>query len=360
MTEAISSGVRIAGICAAVPSNVIDNRIFGLELFGEELEGVIRATGVEKRRVCPRDSGVTALDLAVFAARKLQSEGSYQPDEIGGVVFVTQTPDYPLPNNSTQAQHQLGLSKQVAALDVDLACSGYVYGLWIGSMMVQSLNKPVLLLDAETHSYFVSPKDKTTALLFGDAGTATLLVPDPEGTPWHFEFETDGSLGEALCVPEGGSRGMINEQSALYREYPDGGIRRPIDMRMDGMAVFNFVVTRAPSCLNTLMSRINKTAADFDVLALHQANLYMIRQVAKKIGFNPKTLPISLDKYGNSSSPTIPVTLASELHQQIESQKLKVLAAGFGGGLSLGAVSFSIGPCICPGVIEYPIAEASK
>ena len=106
MTEAISSGVRIAGICAAVPSNVIDNRIFGLELFGEELEGVIRATGVEKRRVCPRDSGVTALDLAVFAARKLQSEGSYQPDEIGGVVFVTQTPDYPLPNNSTQAQHQ--------------------------------------------------------------------------------------------------------------------------------------------------------------------------------------------------------------------------------------------------------------
>lgn len=344
--------VRVAGISAAVPSRIIDNAVFGIELYGEEIEGVIKTTGVRERRTSPEGS-VTSLDLCVKAAESLRDTGNIDFNTLGGVVCVTQTPDCLLPNNSTYAQHQLGLPVSTAAFDVNLACSGYIYGLWLASISARSLNKPVLLLDGDTHSHFASPQDRATALLFGDAGTATIIEPCEDAPAWTFAFETDGSKRDALIIPEGGYRNRINEHSSEYRTFPDGGIRRGIDMKMDGMEVFNFVVRSVPKCLEYLMSEVSSTPEDYDVLALHQANLFMVRQVAKKMKFPMEKVPTTIQKYGNSSSATIPVTLASELHGQISSKKLKVLASGFGAGLSLASVSMELGPCHCPGVIEY-------
>lgn len=241
----------------------------------------------------------------------------------------------------------------VAAFDINLACSGYIYGLWTASLTAKSLNKPVLLLDGDTHSHFASPKDKATAVLFGDAGTATIVEPCEGAAEWTFAFETDGSQRDALIIPEGGYRNRVNAGSAEYREYPDGGTRRAIDMKMDGMGVFNFVVRSVPKSLEYLMNETETAPDDYDILALHQANLFMVRQVARKMKFPMKKVPTTIQKYGNSSSATIPVTLASELHERISSEKLKVLASGFGAGLSLASVSMEIGPCCCPGVIEY-------
>lgn len=352
MRFATVEGVAIGGICACVPSFTVDNAVFGAALFGGEIEGTIKATGVRTRRVCPVDSGITALDLSVAAARRLLESVSIPASEIGGVVFVTQTPDHDIPNNSSRAAYLLEISESCAAVDTSFGCSGYIYGLWIAGLMARSVGAPILLLDGETHSYFTSPKDRSTALLFGDAGSATLVVPEGAGK-WHFGFMTDGSRYDALIVPEGRSRSLFNEHSLEYRTWPDGGVRRPVDIAMNGMAVFNFVVRNVPGCMASLMEKFDVAADEVELLLLHQANLYMMKQVAKKIKIPLEKMPVSLDRFGNSSSATIPVTICSELQQSVAGKKHKALAAGFGAGLSIAAVLMDLGPCVCPGIIEY-------
>ena len=124
-------------------------------------------------------------------------------------------------------------------------------------------------------------------------------------------------------------------------------------MRMDGMAVFNFVVRNVPKSLQYLMEQTNTTPLDYDILALHQANLYMVKQVAKMMKFSMEKVPTTIQKFGNSSSATIPVTLASELENRVNKEKLRILASGFGAGLSVASASFELGPCVCTGVTEY-------
>ena len=345
-------GVKIAGLSACLPSNIISNKEAGAELYGDEIDGVIKTTGVAERRAVP-EGKATALDLCVKAAERLFEYSCCDKEKIGGIIFVTSSPDFLMPNNATSAQHRLGLTNAIAAFDINLACSGYVYGLWTAAMAAKSMGRSILLLDGETNSHFASPKDRATAILFGDAGTATIIEPCEENTSWTFAFETDGSKRDALIIQEGGYRNRANVHSAEYRQYPDGGTRRGIDMKMDGMEVFNFVVRSVPKCLEYLMGQTSTSPEDYDVLALHQANLFMIKQVAKRMKFPMDKVPVTIDKYGNSSSATIPVTLASELHEKIEKENIKVLASGFGAGLSLASVSMELGPCSCPGVVEY-------
>jgi 3-oxoacyl-[acyl-carrier-protein] synthase-3 len=324
----------------------------GAELFGEDIENAVKATGVRTRRVCT--PGTTALDLSVTAAKKLLENYPISPSDIGGVLFVTQTPDHDMPNNASRAAHLLGLSTACAATDASLACSGYVYGLWLGALMARSIEAPLLLLAGENHSYSTSPYDRSTALLFGDAGTATLLTPSASEEEWRFGFLTDGSQYDVLIVPEGRARHPFNERSLEYETWPDGGVRRPIDIRMDGMAVFNFVVRNVPGCLSSLMERNGVAPEELDLLLLHQANLYMMKQVAKKLKIPLDKMPVSLDRYGNSSSATIPVTICSELQKNVADKPHRALVSGFGAGLSISAVLMNLGPCVCPGVIEYP------
>ncbi|MDR2529721.1 MAG: ketoacyl-ACP synthase III [Synergistaceae bacterium] len=350
MRYATIEGIGFGGVCACAPANAVDNLTAGSALFGGDVENAIKATGVRTRRLCP--PGVTALDLSVRAAETLLRDHPISPSDIGGVLFVTQTPDHDMPNNASRAAHLLGLPTRCAATDTSLACSGYVYGLWLGSLMVQSLQAPLLLLAGEDHSRSTSPYDRGTALLFGDAGTATLLAPGGR-EQWHFGFLTDGSQADALLIPEGRSRYPFNEHSLEYRTWPDGGVRRPIDIRMDGMAVFNFVARNVPECLTSLMKKHGTAPEDFDLLLLHQANLYMMKQVTKKLGFPLEKMPVSLDRYGNSSSATIPVTICSELRESVTTKPHRALAAGFGAGLSISAALITLGPCPCPGVVEW-------
>ena len=345
-------GVKVAGLCACVPPKVVDNRAAGAGLFGDRIDDTIKVTGIRERRVCA--PGVTSLDLCVAAARRLVKEnGLPSPSEIGGLIFVTQTPDHDMPNNSSRAAHLLGLPQDCAAVDTNFGCSGYVYGLWLAGLMARSLQAPVFLLDGETQSTCTSPKDRSTALLFGDAGSATLIVPDEDASSWRFGFLTDGSKYDVLIIPEGRSRQPFNERSLECRDWPDGGVRRPIDIRMDGMAVFDFVVRNVPGCLKRLMEEAGLSAGDVDLLLLHQANLFMIQQVAKQIGIPRERMPVSLDRYGNSSSATIPVTACSEIAGALREGRSRALLAGFGAGLSVAVAALELGPCVCPGLIEY-------
>ncbi len=345
-------GVSVLGVSACVPEREIDNREFGRSLYGKDVESVVVTTGVEKRRIATEGT-TTSLDLCVAAARALFEREELAPSSLGGIVFVTESPDYLMPNDATQAQRILGLPESCFAYDVTLACSGYPYGLWLSAMCARSTGKQVLLLDGETNSHFASPYDKATALLFGDAGTATILAPDDSAAPWFFEFKTDGTGRDALLIPEGGYRNRITPESSVYRKYPDGGTRRPIDMRMNGMDVFSFVVRNVPGTIESLMEEQESTPESFDFLVLHQANKFMIRQIAKKLRFPEEKVPISIDRFGNSSSATIPLTICANLRDHISEGPKRMILSGFGAGLSIASASLSIGPCVCPGVVDY-------
>ncbi len=346
-------GVSIRGISCCVPSEEIDNLEFGNELYGPDVESLVRTTGVRKRRVC-KEKEITALDLSVQSAKKLLEKMDANPESFGGIIFVTQTPDYLMPNNATYCQYLLDFPQNIAAFDINLACSGYPYGLFVAGSLAKATHKSVLMLDGETNSHYVSPKDKITALLFGDAGSATIITPSVESVSWYFDFETVGAKRDALIIPDGGYRNRINAHSASYKEYPDGGFRRPIDMKMNGQDVFNFVARNVPKRIRSLIQDADIQTSDIDWLVLHQANEFMLKQVARSVKIPWDKVPISIGKYGNSSSPTIPVTICSELNDVIQSNtKSNMLLCGFGAGLSIGAAYLPMQNVVSTGVIEY-------
>jgi 3-oxoacyl-[acyl-carrier-protein] synthase-3 len=344
-------GAAVGGISACVPRLEINNFEYGKELYGDGLEATIRATGVERRRFVTGAS-ITALDLCARAASALRDSSGFDYSEFGGLLFVTMTPDFFMPNNASYAHKLLGFSQGTPALDIGMACSGYPYGLWLAGMMALSTGKKILLLDGDTHSPFISPHDRATSLLFGDGGTATVVGPSPESGPWFFDFVTVGDR-DSLVVPNSGYRDRVSAASLNYAEFPDGSRRRGIDLRMDGMAVFNHVVRNAPQSLARLMEAEGKSSEGYDYLLLHQANLMMISQVAKKLKFAGERFPTSIAKYGNIGSGSIALTVCSELEDAVEAKMSRVLMSAFGAGFSVGSASVEIGPCPCAGVVEY-------
>jgi 3-oxoacyl-[acyl-carrier-protein] synthase-3 len=253
-----------------------------------------------------------------------------------------------MPNNSTYAQHLLGLPQDVAAFDINHACPGYVFGLWNAALIAKNMQKKVLLLDGDINSKYVSPWDKSTALLFGDAGTATIIAPDTSALDWHFTFMSDGSNRKAIMMRLG-MRYPIKEEYLEYKVWEDGGKRRFIDMEMNGRAVFDYVVYAVPKIANAFMDELETSGEEYDKLVLHQANHFMLKKLSKAIGFNHKTqMPVCMDKYGNTSSVSIPLTISSELSNPVD----KVLMIAMGAGLASGIADVSLKGVKNFGVLE--------
>lgn len=330
-------GVRIEAVAACVPENKVDNLEFAKAHFEEDMTSNIKALGVLERHVAVKEE-TTAMDFCVAAAERIFAEGGVKKDEIGAVIFVTLTPDCLMPNNSTYAQYLLGLDKDVATLDINHACPGYVFGLWNAALIAKNMQKKVLLLDGDINSKYVSPWDKSTALLFGDAGTATVVSPNDNAPDWHFTFMSDGSNREAIMVRLG-MRYPIKEEYLQYKTWENGGKRRFIDMEMNGRAVFDYVVDVVPEIANAFMEELETCAEEYEKLVLHQANHFMLKKLAKAIGFDHKTqMPICMNKYGNTSSVSIPLTIASELSEPTD----HVFMIGMGAGLASGIADLSL------------------
>lgn len=337
MTISIVKGVRIEAIAACVPENKVDNLEFAKTHFEEDMSSTLKALGVFERHVAVKEE-TTSMDFCVAAAKIIFAESGVKKEDIGAVIFVTLTPDYLMPNNSTYAQHLLGLGKDVATLDINHACPGYVFGLWNAALIAQNMQKKVLLLDGDINSKYVSPWDKSTALLFGDAGTATVISPDPSARDWYFTFMCDGSNRDAITVKLG-MRYPLKKEYMDYKVWEDGGNRRFIDMYMNGRAVFDYVVDVVPKVANAFMEELETSGPEYDKLVIHQANLFMLKKLAKAIGFDHKTqMPVCMNKYGNTSSVSIPLTISSELTEPTD----HIFMIGMGAGLASGIADVSM------------------
>lgn len=333
-----TSGSRIAGIVSCLPPRRIENEYF-LDRFGDKVHEVVKMTGVRTRYWV--EDNVTTSDLCAAAAECLLDRLDWERGSVDGIIFVTQTPDYRLPATSCVLQHRLGLRTGILAFDVSLGCSGYPYGLWMAMMMVQTgAAKRILLAVGDTSSIMNDPDDRGTALLFGDAGTVTAIEATvPEADPSWFILGTDGQGADNLIVAQGAFR---------KREATGRWESHQLDkLFMDGGEVFNFTLKAVPLLVRDTMAAAGQGVEDYDMFLLHQANAFMIRHLAKKAKLPPEKVPINIDRYGNTSSATLPLLMTTDRRDELTTGDRHVALFGFGVGYSWAAASMRIGPLRC-------------
>lgn len=328
-------GVGIKGLSAAVPKNVYNNLKDNQYFDQEDREAIVGKTGISERRVAP--ISMCASDLCMAAADKLLNEMCIDRDTIDALISITQTPDYRTPGNGSILQDKLHLSQDCATFDINLGCSGFVYGLSIASSLLQQKHiRHVLLLNGETRSKAYSFRDRKTGFLFADAGSACLLSKESCGTESHYMMESFGSLYQNIIINAGGYRNPSSFESVVEKKQEDGSFRSEEQGFMDGGAVFEFAITEVPKQVKQILklSEIDKETIDFFVL--HQANAFMNNHLVKKMKIPDVKAPMCLDRYGNTSSVSIPLTIVSELHDRLSGTN-KLLLSGFGVGLSVGS-----------------------
>lgn len=346
------NNVEIKGVATAVPKQIKVAK--EMPYFTEvEAENFTNVTGVVSSHVAPTD--MTLSDLCQVAAEKLLSESGWERNSIDLLIFVSTSRDfYICPNTSNILQNKLGLRTECMAFDLPFACSGYVYGLSVASMLMQGGQlKRALLLVGEMTSKNQSHLDKTVWSLHGDAGSATLLEYNPQTKhPMQFNLGGDGSGWEAIICREMGVRNMTTEESLKYKKYEEGIERNATQCSMDGMSVFSFAISRPGQCIKGLSEHFNFEISQIDYLLIHQANKMIDEKIRRKLKLAPCQVPYSMTYYGNTSSCTIPVTMISQLRDILSNSEKELVMCGFGSGLSWGSAHVFTENIFCPEMIE--------
>lgn len=276
-----------------------------------------------------------------MAAEYIIAEKAVAREEISLCVFVTQTPDYDCPATACVLHKRLGLSKDCIAFDVNLGCSGYAYGLQIAISLMQTIDcRYGFLLVGDTSNKVIAPLDKSAVMLFGDSGSATLLEKTESASSIATAYRTDGEGFKAIITPAGAWRNRFAPHERVM--WADGNERSDYDCYMNGVDVFSFTISEVPALINEFMEANKMDRDSFDAYVFHQANCYILKQVAKQSRLPWDRLPISMDRYGNTSVTSIPLTLCDCYGMQDGDVQRRIFSCGFGIGLSWGIVTFTV------------------
>lgn len=306
--------VKLDGIVTCLPGNKINNKLFEKNFTKKEILQISTSTGVKTRYYT--SSVEKTSDLCLEAAKHLIDNLGWDKNSIDGLIFITQTPDKLLPATSNKLQFLLGLSSNSFAFDINLGCSAYPYGLWIASSLMQTGSKKILILVGDTISKLIKEDDRSTAMLFGDAGSASALSLNKNNT-MKFILGSDGQGSENIKA-----------------EYQN-------QLEMNGPKVFEFSLTRIPKLINQI-DQLN--SGKHDLYFLHQANKFMLNYLKKKCKISNQSFPINIEKYGNTSSASIPLLITDYFKNIKFIESLNVALIGFGVGFSWSAVSLKLNP----------------
>ena len=346
------NNVGISALAACVPSRIINNYEYDLDIWPkEEVKKVVDKVGVFERRFV--DENTCASDLCLAAAEKLIADNDIDRSEIDLLVFLSQTPDYRMPATSILLQHRLGLPMTTMAFDISLGCSGFISALSIVYAMMQNNGfRKALLLNGETRSKVYSRKDRREAFIFGDAGVAALIERDERFGESHFSLNSDGSRGDLIMIPGGGYRNMSSAETLREKVVDEyGNIRSDEHGHMNGADVFNFVIVEVPKDIKRLISASGEDIQKMDYYVFHQANAFINNHIAKKLKLDKERIPWTIQKYGNTSSVSVPLTIVSELKDKMDGEK-KIMMSAFGVGMAWATAIVPFVDCKLSDIVE--------
>jgi 3-oxoacyl-[acyl-carrier-protein] synthase III len=331
MAQTVVHYVALRGVSTCVTRGITGISDDQEDFSNEELQRIIKLSGVKERHLV--GERICTSDLCEEAARRLLMRLEWPGESIDLLVFVSQTPDYFMPSTACILQHKLGLSVDCAAFDVNMGCSGFPYGLSIVSKMMQGTGiKRALLLVGETPSKICHVTDRSTRLIFGDAGSATALEVDSTAGPMGFALHTDGGGKNDFIVRAGGFRDRFAAEE--HNHY----------IEMNGPNIFAFTMQRVPSLAKDALSLAEWTTAEVDYFAFHQANAFIIEHLRKKVDLPKEKVPLVIDRFGNTGGCSVPLALTQGDLQRPSGRPLKLVLLAFGVGLSWASATLELEP----------------
>ena len=320
---------KVSAIACYAPDRVVSNAEIAAHSADWTADKIADKTGILERRYTTDDQ--YASDLACAAAEKLFSLGTCQREDIDYLLLCTQSPDYLLPTTACLVQHRLGLQQSIGAMDINLGCSGYVYGLGaVEGLIASGQAQNVLFLTADTYSKFLAEADLSTRTLFGDAASATLIQADSKrarSALGPFVFGTDGGGAENLIVRRSGTRALQTPT----------GTGQDCTLRMNGAEIFSFTLKAVPRLVSQLLSKSHCSMGDIDLFVFHQANEYMLEHLRRKIDIPSEKFVVAMRDRGNTVSTSIPLALADAQSKGVLQPGMQAMLVGFGVGYSWGA-----------------------
>ncbi len=332
----------IRGIDYYLPTRILDNDSLAHQFPDWPAQKIEDKTGIAKRHLASEEE--CSSDLGEAAARKLFSQGVCRPEDVRFVLLCTQTPDYLLPTTACVLQNRLGIPKAAGALDFNLGCSGFVYGLGLAKGLIESgQTRNVLLITAETYSKLMHPRDQSVRTIFGDAGAATFVEgmegqESDSGPPiGPFVYGTDGAGAKNLIVRAGGMRCPRSPGTRTTEEKTPADRNVADHLYMNGPEIFTFTLQAVPESVTELLNVSGKKLEDIDLFVFHQANQYMLDHLRKKLKIPAEKFLIFMRDCGNTVSATIPIALKHAIEKGKIRRGSCVMLVGFGVGYSWGA-----------------------
>jgi 3-oxoacyl-[acyl-carrier-protein] synthase-3 len=327
---------KVSAPSYVLPEKILTNQELAEAFPSWTAEKILEKTGIGQRHVCRENE--FASDLAEQAASKLFAEKGIDPGSIDFVILATQSPDYFLPTTACILQDKLGIPTTAGALDFNLGCSAYIYGLALSKGLIESGTAGnILLLMAETYTMHMHPGDKSVRTIFGDGAAATVVSRAEEQQIGEFVLGTDGSGYKSLIVPVGGMRDRRCASDLPETSDDSGNMRTDGHLFMDGAEVFNFTISVVPQIVQKCLDRNSLSMGDIDWFVFHQANKYMLDFLRKTIKIPGEKFVIDMEDCGNTVSASIPIALRRLLDRGELKKGDKVMLVGFGVGLSYGA-----------------------
>ncbi len=339
--------VRLKGIMIGIlaiefelPKKVLNNEELEKLYVNWSAEKILNKTGIHSRHITSTEE--TAADLGIIAAKKIIEKDIVPKEKIDFVICVTQSPDYKLPTTACIIQERLGLEKLTGAFDINLGCSGYIYGLAVAKSLVYTgVAKNVLLITTETYSKYINPLDKSTRTIFGDGAAAT-LVGYGGMEICGFDLGTDGSGKDFLIIPTGGARKASTQETSVENEV-DGNIRSENNLYMSGSDIFEFTIREVPDSVSRILKKENLSKDAVDLYIFHQANQFMLDFLVKIMKLDKNKFYTNFADTGNTVSASIPIALKRAMDEGVVKHHQNIILSGFGVGLSWGSTIIRTG-----------------
>ena len=349
-------GKRVSGLLGVVPARE--------KTFLEEMQNfnfpearsrkLMEVMGYNKHRMV--EPGVCVSDLAVFGLQQLFDKGLLRPDEFDALILVTQSPDHFIPATSSIIQGRLNLKQDLFCMDINQGCAGFVIGLIQAFLLLEQASiRKVVLINADVLSRKVSPKDRNSYPLAGDAASITIVERDASAPAIHANLKMDGTRNTALMIPAGGFHLPSSPETALMEDVGDNNFRAKDHLRMDGSAIFNFVQLEVPPLIESLLAGAGATMDSVDYFLCHQPNRFMLQKLADKMKIPHPKMPMNVvENFGNSSGVTIPIALCFNLANEFKKRDYQTCLAGFGVGLTWSAMLMQLGNLNFCEIVDYP------